>query len=188
MSDYFNRLIASSYLLHGDVIAYPTEAVFGIGCLPNNESALKKVIDVKARDINKGMILISHDLSYLKKYVNFKEISLAEMKYMEQFWPGPYTFILPALPDVSFYITGNHSTIAVRISSHPLIKSLCEVVGEPLISTSANKSKEAPCKTYRETICRLGNLVDYVVEGCTLGYLNPSAIIDLKSKTVIRKG
>ena len=71
---------------------------------------------------------------------------------------------------------------------HPLIKSLCEVVGEPLISTSANKSKEVPCKTYRETICRLGNLVDYVVEGCTLGYLNPSTIIDLKSKTVIRKG
>lgn len=186
MTCYFNLQIASSYIRNGDVIAYPTEAVFGIGCLPNCDSALKKVIEIKKRNVNKGMILISHNSELFRKYVNFDEISNDDWLYMNKFWPGPYTFILPAKPELSFYIRGNHPTVAVRVTSHPLVKKLCEMGNEPLISTSANLSSEEPCRTYEETVRRMGNFVDYVVCGTTLGYDKPSTIVDLKTKKILR--
>lgn len=185
-SSLFDLEQIGSCLKQGGVIAYPTEAIYGIGCIPSNEKALCRVIKIKARDINKGMILIAHDFALFEKYIAMEEISSVDLTFMKQYWFKPYTFIVPAKPDVSFYLKGNHTTIAIRVTSHPLIKSICELVGEPLVSTSANKSKEEPCKTYEESLARMGNLVDLVIDGETLGYSKPSTIIDLKSKQIIR--
>lgn len=135
---------AAHFLRYGEIIAYPTEAVYGLGCDPLNEDAVLRILELKHRPIAKGLILIASSFQQIEDYI---EIDEAIKKRIIPTWPGPNTWVLPAQPWVPEYLTGEHQTIAVRITDHPIAAKICEYFGHAIISTSANPSGLKPPTT-----------------------------------------
>lgn len=177
---------AISVLREEGVIAYPTESVFGLGCDPDSELALSKLLKIKKRSSSKGMLVVSHDFSLVTKYINFTQVNESDLMYTKEFWPGPFTFLFPASDSCSPLLIGDHLTIAIRISTHPIIKALCSCFNKPIVSTSANFSGKSPCISLTEVHEHFDNVVDFIVDGETLNYTKPSTIIDLKTKIILR--
>lgn len=169
------------------VIAYPTEAVFGLGCDPDNEIAVTTLLALKRRPVEKGLILIAADYKQLVPYVDSQRLSTEQKDRMFSSWPGPVTWVLPAHTDTPRWLTGRFSSLAVRVSNHPDVATLCQRFGKPLVSTSANLSGCPPCRNVAEVQEQFGH--DFpVLRGETGGRLNPSEIRDVITGELIRQG
>ena len=181
MQSYSPSLLAKvkKHLQGGGIIAYPTEFCSGFGCDPFNYTALQRIIRLKGRAKNKGLIVIAGRLPQLSKLMITQPPELAE------YWPGFYSLILPVSPRAPSNLTGGKASIALRVSCHPLVQQLCYSLNMPLVSTSANKSGFKPLKSYRECQRQFGNQV-LVLPGHTSFSRHPSRIIDWESKTVLR--
>ena len=175
---------AVQILQQGGVIAYPTEAVFGLGCDPDNHQAVKKLLAIKQRSRDKGLILIAADFQQLRPYLG--EIDKSLKAKILATWPGPVTWLWPAKPTVSSLLRGKHDTIAVRVTAHPLAAALCREFAGPLVSTSANLSGKPPTRSADEVRNQLGEQLDYVLEGKVGGRTKPSEIRDALSGEVLR--
>ena len=168
----------------GGVIAYATEAVYGLGCDPDNLDAIQKILSLKGRDDKQGFILIASQVSQVEKYLG--ELSPQERELLEKNWPEPTTLILPAQESVSKLITGGRSTIAVRITTHTDTKILCEALEHALISTSANRSGQ-PALTHAWQIQeQFSDGIDYLYPSTIGNASKPSTIIDAKSGKILR--
>ena len=166
-------------LKDGEVIAYPTEGVWGIGCDPSNEEALKKLISLKKRTKGKGFILIGSKLLHFKKYA---EVELNKTKLMSK-WPGPHTWIVPAL-EISPLLSGGKKTIALRLSEHKETVNICNEFGGAIVSTSANQEgNQTPLDP--EGIKEIFPGIK-VMQGELGGLNKPSKIEDLVTGEVIR--
>ena len=175
---------AAAIIKDGGVIAYPTEAVFGLGCDPNNTPALKRLLAIKRRADDKGLILIASSLEQLEPYL--AAVSDDAKALMNKHWPGPVTLVVSALATLDPLLTGNRDTLAVRVSQHPTVCDLCKACGHALVSTSANISGQTALKTPSAVIAQLGADIDAVVAG-ELGTLDrPTKIIDARSGDVLR--
>jgi L-threonylcarbamoyladenylate synthase len=172
-------------LQQGGIIAYPTEAVYGLGCDPDNNEAVEKLLAIKQRSWDKGLILIAADFQQLRPYLAEVESALKE-KILAT-WPGPVTWLWPANPAVSSLLRGKHDTIAVRVTAHSLAAALCREFGGPLVSTSANLSGKPPTHTADEVRSQLGDQLDYVLEGEIGGLSRPSQIRDAVTGEIIRE-
>ena len=177
---------AVSVLRHGGVLAYPTEAVFGLGCDPQNRDALQRLLRIKQRPWQKGLILIAADFAQLRPYV--LPLSVAQWAQIQATWPGPVTWLLPARPGVSRQLRGVHNTIAVRVTAHQPTIALCRAFGGAIVSTSANRSGQWPARTTRAVRKQLGSEVDYILPGRLGGAAQPSQIRDLVSGQIVRMG
>jgi L-threonylcarbamoyladenylate synthase len=131
-------------LQQGELIAYPTEAVFGLGCDPDNEDAVQQLLALKKRPVEKGLILVANTYSQLLPYVDDAKIPMYMRTEIFSSWPGPVTWLLPAAKKAPKWITGSSDFIAVRVSQHIVVSQLCELFGKPLVSTSANVSGMNP--------------------------------------------
>ncbi len=169
----------------GALIVYPTEAVMGIGCDPDNELAVHKLLHLKQRPVEKGMILIADTYSRLLPYVNDNAVPPDRRAQIFSSWPGPNTWLLPKSKTAPGWITGSHEKIAVRVTTHPVVKALCEKLGKPLVSTSANPSGEEPARTQDEARAYFADSVIYI-DGGVGGLDRPSTIRDCDSGRVIR--
>lgn len=170
-----------------EVIAYPTEAVFGLGCDPDSEAAVNKLLELKQRSWEKGLILIADNYEQLKNYVDDSQLTAEQKQAMLDSWPGPVTWVIPAKKSTPKWLTGRFDTLAVRVTDHELVKSLCQQYGKPLVSTSANLSGQEPCRTTGEVIEQFQGSIP-VLEGTVGGRLNPSEIRDAKTGQLYRKG
>ncbi|ASG66847.1 threonylcarbamoyl-AMP synthase [Idiomarina piscisalsi] len=168
------------------VIAYPTEAVFGLGCDPSNEIAIQRLLSLKQRPAEKGVILIAADYSQLLPYVDDTAIPQDKRFSVLSHWPGPVTLILPARKTTSRLLTGGRDTIAVRVSAHEAVRELCRELGHALVSTSANLTGEEPARTAEEVKQQFGDKVSWVMDASTGGAKNPTRIIDPFSNKVLR--
>lgn len=180
--------IACQTLKQGGVIAYATEAVFGLGCDPDNESAVHQLLAIKQRPVEKGLILIAASWEQLLPYLDTSELSEQQLQHAFDSWPGPYTWVIPAKTSTPRWLTGQFSSIAVRVSAHPQVRALCDAFGKPLVSTSANLTTYPPCRTADEVSSQLGTLVDYVLPGSVGEQKNPSEIRDIITNQIIRAG
>ena len=149
----------------GDVIAYPTEGVFGLGCDPDNQHAIQKLLDIKHRPQEKGVILIAASLQQLLPYIDLSLLSEQQKTEMALSWPGPFTWVVPKGEKATPFISGQFDSIAVRVSDHPDVQALCQAFGKPITSTSANLSGMSPCLTYQQVESELGDLVTTILEG-----------------------
>jgi len=175
---------ASRIVLAGGVIAYPTEAVFGLGCLPDNAHAVSRILALKRRRSDKGLILVAASLEQVDRLA---ELPSGEMRRkIEASWPGPVTWVLQAKTSVSRLVTGGRNTVAIRVSSHDVVRELCRRVGSAIVSTSANVSGHNPARHSFQVRRRLGNHVDYIVPGDVDGLASPSKILDAASGRVLR--
>ena len=181
-----NKVIKA--LTDGQVIAYPTEAVFGVGCDPDNQQAIALLLALKQREKSKGLILIAADYQQLLPYVDDSMLSAEQRERMLQSWPGPVTWVLPARAGLTDWLTGQFDTIAVRVSDHPLVQQLCRAYGKPLTSTSANLSGLPACRSAAEVRAQLGGQLPLVLDAATGGRLNPSEIRDIRTGHIFRAG
>lgn len=180
---YRRPLIRYASLLHaGGVIAYPTEGVYGLGCLASNTEAVQRILEMKGRRAAKGLILIASHPSQLEGWV-----AIGEPEELAARSTGRVrTWIVPAGPLASPLVTGGRPTVAVRLTTHPVAAGLCDAVGEPLISTSANRSGRAPIGSATVLRSVFGPLVDAVVPGRLGGLRGPSEIVDFETGRIIR--
>lgn len=179
ISDFQIRL-AALHLLEGATIAYPTEGVYGLGCLPDSLTAVRRLLAIKARDAAKGLILLSANRQLLDGWVD----DTVDMLTSEG--DRAVTWIVPAGPRCHPLVTGQRTTVAVRITKHPVCRELSLATGRPLISTSANRSGETAITNKIKLQRQLANRVDYLVPGNLGGQSGPSEIRDLLTGTVLR--
>ena len=172
-------------LRSGQVIAYPTEAVYGLGCDPANESAVRKLLSLKDRPESAGLVLIASEYSQLQAWIAEIDQSLVE-KAM-QTWPGPVTWLFPRATGVPDYLAGNHDTIAVRLTAHEPSRTLCNAFGSALVSTSANHTAAKPARSAEEVEDYFGYHIAGILAGPLGGAENPSEIRDLLSDNIIRQ-
>jgi len=177
---------ATSALKDGGLIAYPTEAVWGLGCDPVNENAVRRLLAVKQRDIDKGLILVAANLDQLRSFLDLPALPGERLAQVLATWPGPHTWAMPAHHRAPRWITGAHDSIAVRISAHPVVVALCMAFGGPLVSTSANRAGAVAARTRNELDPALSALIDGITAGETEGLLRPTPIHDARTGAELR--
>lgn len=174
------------FLKSGGVIAYPTESIFGLGCDPSNRRAVQRILRLKGRPQRKGLILVADRFSKLKNYVN--PLTTLQTEQLQRSWDNqarPHTWLVPSARHCPKWLTGRHSTLAVRVSAHALTAGLSKHSGMALVSTSANRSGCQPAKTTRQCYRLFGKQVR-VIHGLTGRARKPSTIQDLQTGKIIR--
>ena len=175
---------AARVLHRGGLIAYPTEAVYGLGCLPGERRAVERLLDIKNRSWRKGFSLIAAGLDQIEPLVELPAGPLADE--LRRSWPGPVTWVLNARPGIPFWLTGGRDTLAVRVTGHALSRRLCETAASPLISTSANRSRRPPLRRHLHVRREFGTRVDYVLTGELGGMAKPTMIRDGRTGDILR--
>lgn len=173
---------ARECLAKGAVLAYPTEAVYGLGCDPFNEAAVYRLLSLKNRRVEKGLILLIACWEQLDAMI--APLSESAMAAVRATWPGPVTWIFPSPKTLPSWITGEHQSIAVRMTAHPVAKALC--LNHPLVSTSANKSGLAPARSFDDLQAQFPVGLEGWVEGALGDDVLPSTIVDVLTGKVLR--
>ncbi|WP_053097388.1 Sua5/YciO/YrdC/YwlC family protein [Candidatus Palibaumannia cicadellinicola] len=174
-------------LLHKQqVIAYPTEAMFGLGCDPNSEKAVNKLLALKRRSDQKGFILVAATYEVLTYYIDDSSLDIKQRERIFSLWPGHVTWVIPANANTPRWLTGKFSSLAVRISAFEPVRRLCLAFGKPIVSTSANLSGESPARNINEVRNKFGAKFP-VMDGLIEGRIYPSEIRDALSGELIRK-
>ncbi len=179
----FKIKTAVRHLKAGAVIAYPTEAVYGLGCDPLNEASVMTLLDIKQRPIEKGLILIASSLEQLRPYLVLDQIIIDRIAST---WPGPVTWVIPAQPWVPKWLTGEHQSLAVRVTKHPIARDLCAQFGSPLVSTSANPTTRPAIKESRKLLKIFAGSGIFIVHGKVGELKQETAIYDAVSGKRLR--
>lgn len=180
----FHLRLAMRTLRAGGVVAYPTEAVFGLGCDPFDRAAVYRLLAIKRRPVTKGLIVVAS--SPLQLAALLAPLTAAQRESLSASWPGPNTWVLPNRRLFPAWITGGKDTIAVRVSAHPVVRALCDAFGGALVSTSANLSGHLPVRTALAVRAQFGDAIDYLMPGDVGKLQRPTQIRDLATGQVLR--
>jgi L-threonylcarbamoyladenylate synthase len=170
----------------GGVIAYPTEAVYGLGCDPLEQAAVQRIFELKVRDPGKGLILIASDIGQLMPFM--AELPADVLTKLKASWPGPVTWVVPAADSLPEWLSGGRDTLAVRVTAHPVASALCASLGMALVSTSANRSGRSPARTALAVRTLFGGGVDEILPGAVGGQAKPTEIREALTGKVLRAG
>ena len=182
LSQSYGRALerAVEVLKEGGTIIYPTDTVYGLGCIATNKSAVEKVYSIKKRDRTKPVSVLVGNLNQLIQFFEVDE----HMPYIYRYMPGPYTFIVEAKPPLSDVLG---KRIGLRVPDHFFCRKLAVEVQAPIVTTSANISGEKPASSFDE-IDEVLDKVDLAIDGGSLKYAQPSTVVDLIEKKIIRQG
>lgn len=175
---------ALQVLRRGGVLAYPTEGCYGLGCNPRNTRAVQRILRIKQRSWRQGLILIGAHWRHIAPWIDgADQQAIARAR---ETWPGPFTWLLPVRPAVSRWVRGEHDTIAVRVTAHPVAAALCRRFNSAIVSTSANVHGRRPAASAAQARWQLGSRVDFVLEGRLGGSGGPTEIRDARTGRVVR--
>jgi len=170
--------------LRGDgIIAYATESCYGLGCDPRNAHAVRRLLKLKGRPQSKGLILIADRYSRLQRYV--LPPTAEQSQQLDQTWPGPHTWLMPASRHTPHWLRGRHESIAVRVTAHPDAAGLCRALGTALVSTSANRAGLKPLRTF-SACAKVFDRSVLVLPGRVGARKTPSTIQHLLTGRIIR--
>ena len=175
---------AVAALYSGGVIACPTEAVWGLSCDPLDEVAVARLLNLKRRDVGKGLIMVAATEPQLAWLL--QGLPTAQRARLQLAWPGPTTWLVPHHNRVPHWIHGDHDTVAVRVSAHPVVSALCRAWGGALVSTSANPTGHQSAMQSFQVRRYFGEQLDCIVPGAVGGADKPTVIKDLASDQIIR--
>ena len=175
---------ACNVIRSGGIIAYPTESVFGLGCNPFNKSAVLKLLKLKKRPVEKGLIVIASHIQQVLPLISPKQPN--DLARALKTWPGHYTWIFPKSKRVPDWVSGDFETIAVRVSKHPTVKKLCDALNEPLISTSANITNEPLLNSIKDIKNCFSDKIGVYIDEPVGTELHASSIIDAHTNTIVR--
>lgn len=167
------------------IFAYPTEAVYGLGCNPFDQAAVNRIIHLKGRTENQRFILIASDWEQILPFIQ-STINPDLFIPVKASWPGPITWVFPAAKNTPAWLINTNNTIALRITAHPIAQALCRIAGHPLISTSANFTGNPPCKTFEEATQTFAHHVDQIIPGEVDLSLKPTPIRDVLTGVFLR--
>lgn len=168
------------------MFAYPTEAVYGLGCDPLNPDALERILQLKRRPVEKGVILVADEWSRVARFVDSEKIPADLLRQVLDSWPGFITWLMPKSSVAPAWICGNSALIAIRVSAHPVVRQLCQTLKSPLVSTSANISGEAAIRERAELEQLFSHNVMYIA-GELGGESRPSEIRHALTGKIIRR-
>ena len=168
----------------GGVLAYPTEGVWGLGCDPWNEQAVRRLLALKGRSESKGLILIAGAVEQVSSLL--RALSPVRLRTVLDTWPGPVTWVVPATPGLPGWLTGGKPGLAVRVSAHTGVAALCAAFGGPIVSTSANPSGRPAALTELAARRYFRQHLDGVLPGPLGTQMGPSEIRDALSGRVLR--
>jgi L-threonylcarbamoyladenylate synthase len=171
-------------LREGGIIAYPTEGVFGLGCDPFNETAVKRLLKIKGRKAEKGLILIASSWSQARGLIKNQSSLRAIGEAIQD--KNPTTWIFPATKKVPSWVCGKFNSVAIRVTLHPIAKNICQKFGGPIISTSANLVAEAPAKNTKQVREQFSAIIDLIVSGRVGALKKTTQIRDAKANKLIR--
>jgi L-threonylcarbamoyladenylate synthase len=177
---------AATVLQDEGVVAYPTEAVWGLGCDPWSEYAVQKILRLKRRSETKGLILIAHHIDQFSPFL--QGLDAQHLKAIQIQHDKPITWLVPDNGTAPDWIVGEHETLALRITQHPVAAALCRQFSGPLVSTSANPKSLPAATTGLKVKSYFGRGIDYLSPG-TIGQApKASEIRNLLTSEVIRPG
>ena len=171
-------------ICNGGVIAYPTEAVWGLGCHPFCESAVAEILALKQRPWQKGLIIVAGSLEQVSFLTH--DLTPLQQDILEDSWPGHITWLIEHKNRLPWFITGEHRTVAVRVSAHPVVRGLCQAFGGPIVSTSANPAGFLPAKTGMHARKYFFNTGVEFCAGAIGANLQPSMIKNLYTGETLR--
>ncbi|HVT31826.1 MAG TPA: Sua5/YciO/YrdC/YwlC family protein [Rhodanobacteraceae bacterium] len=177
---------AVAALRAGGVVAYPTEAVYGLGCDPHDRRAFERLFAIKGRPATQGVLLIAADLAQLEPFIDSQALPDDARARALATWPGPHTWIFPRSGEAPGWIAGAHRGIAVRVTAHAPAAELCRAFGGALVSTSANRHGEPPARSAGEVRALFGTEVDAILNGPVGGLERPTPIRDAISGDAVR--
>jgi len=184
MHNQINIKKAVKILIQGGIIAYPTEAVYGLGCDPFNEQTVLRLLQLKHRPIAKGLILIASHWEQLENLI--KPVPSELLAKVQATWPDPTTLVFPANNKVPYWIRGAHNSVAIRVTNHPIAKAICEAYGKPIVSTSANIEGEKPVRNSKQVQKQFPEGIDFIVPGKVGNLKSPTMIRDLLTDKILR--
>ncbi len=170
----------------GGVVAYPTEAVFGLGCDPHDRNAFDRLFAIKQRPPTQGVLLIAADLDQVRPWIDDAAVPADAMNRVLATWPGPNTWIFPRAARVPAWLAGTHAGIALRVTAHEPAAALCRAFGGALVSTSANRHGEAPARSAAEVKAAFGDEIDAILNAPVGGLERPTPIRDAMTGAVVR--
>lgn len=159
----------------GEVIAYPTEAVYGLGCDPFNQQAVEDLLALKKRAASKGLIVLVSDWKQVWPLI--ADVPESTLDAVRKTWPGPVTWIFPKSDAVPAWLSGEHASIAIRMTAHPVARALCAYA--PIVSTSANVTGTEPADNINVLDSVFLDGVAGVVVGELGGDLTPSEMYNV---------
>jgi len=165
-----------SFLRAGGVIAFPTDTAYGLGAVPFDERAVRRIFEIKGRPDTKPILLLVNSIAMAQSVA---EVSEKALILAERFWPGPLTMILPARTSVPDLVTAGTGTIGVRWARAPFANRLLDTLAQPVTATSANRAGLPTAVTAAEVKDQLGNSVEYLVDGGELPHRGGSTLLDL---------
>ncbi|MBN3562023.1 Sua5/YciO/YrdC/YwlC family protein [Aliamphritea spongicola] len=184
MQDWHVRQAARA-MHHGGVIAYPTEAVWGLGCDPYNLTAVQHLLAMKRRPMHKGLILVASDTEQIAPLL--ANLTEEQRQKVLATWPGPVTWVLPDPDDIiPSWIKGKHSSVAVRVSAHLGVKALCEAFDSFVVSTSANYASQEPARDKLKVNINFRCDLAYVLPGELGSMAQPTQIRSLETDALLR--
>ena len=176
-----NRLAKA--LSAGAVIAYPTDTIWGFGCDPYNAASVARILQIKQRSVDKGLILLSSRLEYCEPFI---DIEPGQREMLLSPCERPTTWLVKASADCPCWIRGNHETVAIRLTDHPLLRFLCDYLQLPLVSTSANRAGRSTARNPLQLRRQFGEQLDFIVSGYETGKGPPSEIKSLATGATLR--
>lgn len=175
-------------LERGEVIAFPTETLYGLGADALDGAAVEKVFQLKGRDATNPIPVLVADRAMLSRLVS--QVSPLAEGLIARFWPGPLTIVLPARPDIPRPLVNTNGGIGVRVSSQPIANELVQALGRPITATSANLSGQPAARTVEEARRYFFGVVDVFVDGGTLVSKTGSTVVEIVGERIkiIREG
>lgn len=179
---------AVEYLKQGEVIAYPTETIYGLGADVLNRKAVKKIYDLKARDYGLPISILVANIAMLREYV--KDVPDRALPLMRKFWPGALTILFPASEKIPKGLVTNTGRVGIRISSHPVASAIVEKFGKAITTTSANLSGFPPSLSVKHIQKYFGDRISCIIDGGECEPTRGSTVVDVGEETmrIIRAG
>ena len=177
---------AARQMRRGGVVAYPTEAVWGLGCNPFDEMAVEKILAFKNRPVEKGLILVAANIAMLQPFLS--HLNDLQRQRLKNSWPGPFTWLVPNNGWVPYWISGQYASVALRVTDHPVTAGLSRAFGGPIVSTSCNPQGLSPAINIHQVRRYFGNELDAITNGQVGKRQSPSEIRDLLTGEIVRPG
>ncbi|NLQ17499.1 tRNA threonylcarbamoyladenosine biosynthesis protein RimN [Marinomonas sp. M1K-6] len=174
----------ANIIRQGGVIAYPTEAVWGLGCDPFNESAVRRILALKSRAESKGLILIAGAQDQLTPWRKTLDAHAAQrlisVRETPTSWVVPDTQITPS------WVRGEHQSVAIRLSQHQAVQALCAAFEGVIVSTSANPAGLEPAMSAEEVNAYFGDKIDAIFHAPLGKAAKPSQVRDILTEQLFR--
>lgn len=182
MPSSFQLRNCAHVLRHDGVIAYPTESVYGLGCDPMSQQAVERILQLKQRPVHKGLIIIAANLQQLQPYIDINEEETGIILRQT----SPMTWVVNKSALTPVWISGQHHKIAIRVSSHPVVQALCNLLDDAIVSTSANPAGAPPAENILQVRRYFPEQLDMYIAGTTGPLDKPTPITDIHTGKSLR--